>query len=127
MKQGFLMTLAGFFMLCDTAGMAQQDFSRAEIKTTQVTGNIYMLNGTGGNIGASVGPDGILIIDDKFAPLADKIRAALRKIGAISAPSCTSSPIPIRGFDATAPAPLSAGSPARDYSRLPPTGDARVS
>ncbi len=68
-------------MLCDTAGMAQQDFSRAEIKTTQVTGNIYMLNGTGGNIGASVGSDGILIIDDKFAPLADKIRAALRQIG----------------------------------------------
>ena len=81
MKQRFWMTLAGFFVLCDTAGVAQQDFTRVEIKTTQVTGNIYMLNGTGGNIGASVGPDGILIIDDKFAPLADKIRAALRKIG----------------------------------------------
>ena len=81
MKQNFLMMLAGFFLLCDTAGVAQQDFSGVEIKTTQVTGNIYMLNGTGGNIGASLGSDGILIIDDKFAPLADKIRAALREIG----------------------------------------------
>ncbi len=81
MKQRFLIGLAGLFALCDTAGMAQQDFSQVEIKTTQVTGNIYMLNGTGGNIGASVGSDGILIIDDKFAPLADKIRAALRQIG----------------------------------------------
>jgi Zn-dependent hydrolases, including glyoxylases len=37
-----------------------------------------MLEGSGGNIGVSVGPDGILIVDDQFAPLADKIRAALK-------------------------------------------------
>ncbi len=47
------------------------------IETIAVAGNVHMLVGQGGNIGVSVGPDGILIIDDQFAPLADKIRAAL--------------------------------------------------
>jgi glyoxylase-like metal-dependent hydrolase (beta-lactamase superfamily II) len=60
---------------------AQQDFSKVEIKVTKVAGNVYMLEGAGGNIGVSVGPDGILIVDDQFAPLADKIKAALRTIG----------------------------------------------
>jgi glyoxylase-like metal-dependent hydrolase (beta-lactamase superfamily II) len=40
-----------------------------------------MLEGSGGNIGVSVGPDGILIVDDQFAPLADKIKAALKQLG----------------------------------------------
>jgi glyoxylase-like metal-dependent hydrolase (beta-lactamase superfamily II) len=59
----------------------QQDFSKVEIKASKVRGNIWMLNGTGGNIGVSVGADGILIVDDKFAPLAEKIRAALQSAG----------------------------------------------
>ncbi|HEX8161619.1 MAG TPA: MBL fold metallo-hydrolase [Pyrinomonadaceae bacterium] len=59
---------------------AQQDFSKVQIKTTRVSGNIYMLEGAGGNIGVSAGADGLLIIDDQFAPLADKIRAALKEI-----------------------------------------------
>lgn len=50
------------------------------IETVPVAGNIYMLVGKGGNIGVSVGEDGVLIIDDQFAPLADKIRAAIREI-----------------------------------------------
>jgi cyclase len=58
----------------------QQDFSKVEIKTTKVSGNVYMLEGSGGNIAASVGDDGIVIVDDEFAPLADKIQAALKKI-----------------------------------------------
>src|SRR5258705_1387650 len=58
-----------------------QDFSKVEIKTTKVAGNVYMLQGSGGNIGVSVGPDGILIVDDEFAPLADKIKAALKGLG----------------------------------------------
>lgn len=60
---------------------AQQDFSKVEITTTKVAGNIHMLEGRGGNIGVSVGPDGILIVDDQYAPLADKIKAALGKLG----------------------------------------------
>lgn len=59
---------------------AQTDFSKVEIKVTKVAGNVYMLEGAGGNIGVSVGDDGILIVDDQFAPLADKIRAALKGI-----------------------------------------------
>lgn len=60
---------------------AQTDYSKVEIKATKVAGNVYMLEGAGGNIGVSVGPDGILIVDDQFAPLADKIRAALKSLG----------------------------------------------
>src|SRR6266436_8417797 len=58
-----------------------QDFSKVEIKTIKVAGNIYMLQGAGGNIGVSVGPDGILIVDDQYAPLADKIKVALKNLG----------------------------------------------
>jgi len=61
--------------------LAQQDFSKVEIKTTKVAGTVYMLEGSGGNIGVSVGPDGVLIVDDEFAPLADKIKAALKTLG----------------------------------------------
>lgn len=60
---------------------AQQDFSDVQIKTTKVAGNVYMLEGRGGNIGVSVGEDGILMVDDQYAPLSDKIRAALRELG----------------------------------------------
>ena len=57
-----------------------QDFSKVQMKVTKVAGNIYMLEGAGGNIGASVGDDGIVIVDDQYAPLADKIQAALKGI-----------------------------------------------
>ena len=63
-----------------TVSYAQQDLSKVEITATKVAGNVYMLQGAGGNIGVSVGPDGILIVDDQFAPLADKIRAALKSL-----------------------------------------------
>jgi cyclase len=59
---------------------AQQDFSKVQIKATHITGGIYMLEGAGGNIGVSVGEDGIVIVDDQFAPLAPKIRTALKEI-----------------------------------------------
>jgi glyoxylase-like metal-dependent hydrolase (beta-lactamase superfamily II) len=59
---------------------AQQDFSKVEIKIIPVAKNIYMLEGSGGNIGVSVGSDGILMVDDQFAPLAEKIEAALKSL-----------------------------------------------
>ena len=59
---------------------AQTDWSKVEIKAQKVSGNVYMLEGAGGNIGVSVGDDGILIVDDQYAPLADKIKAALKGI-----------------------------------------------
>ena len=55
-----------------------QDFSKVEIKVTPVAGKIFMLQGSGGNIGVSAGPDGLLIVDDQYAPLSDKIQAALK-------------------------------------------------
>ena len=62
---------------------AQQDFSNVEFDVMHVSGNVWVLNsGRGGNIGVSTGADGVLMVDDQFAPLADKIRAALREAGA---------------------------------------------
>jgi len=74
--------LSILLLLCAIPALAQQqDFSKVEIKATKVAGNVYMLQGSGGNIGVSVGSDGILIVDDQFAPLADKIRASLKTLG----------------------------------------------
>src|SRR5262245_57556279 len=74
-----LLCSAVFFALASLA-TAQQDFSKVEIKAIHVAKNIYMLQGAGGNIGVSVGADGILIVDDQFAPLAEKIEAALNQL-----------------------------------------------
>jgi cyclase len=65
------------------AAAQDQDFSKVQIKVTQVAGNVYMLQGAGGNIGASIGEDGIVVVDDQYAPLADKIQAALKGITAL--------------------------------------------
>jgi glyoxylase-like metal-dependent hydrolase (beta-lactamase superfamily II) len=58
----------------------ERDFSKVEIKVQKVAGTVYMLQGAGGNIGVSVGEDGIVIVDDQFAPLAPKIKEALKGI-----------------------------------------------
>ena len=72
--------LTAILLTLATSVRAQQDFSKVEVKATHVAGNIYMLTGSGGNIGVSVGPDGILIVDDQFAPLAAKIETALKAL-----------------------------------------------
>jgi len=77
--QPFAWTIVFLFLISSTV-CGQQDFSKVEIKVTKVSGNIYMLEGAGGNIAASVGEDGIVIVDDQFAPLAEKIQAALKGI-----------------------------------------------
>jgi cyclase len=71
---------AALFALLAPCGLAQQDFSKVEIKTIHVAKNVYMLQGSGGNIGVSVGEDGTLIVDDQFAPLAGKILDALKQL-----------------------------------------------
>jgi glyoxylase-like metal-dependent hydrolase (beta-lactamase superfamily II) len=58
----------------------QQDFSKVEIKTHQVAGNFYYLEGQGGNIGVLIGDDGVLMIDDQFAPLTERIMAAVKAL-----------------------------------------------
>jgi len=74
------MTAVAFIVSPITAA-AQQDFSKVEIKTTDLGSGLAMLQGAGGNIGVSTGADGVFLIDDQYAPLTEKIRAA---IGALS-------------------------------------------
>jgi glyoxylase-like metal-dependent hydrolase (beta-lactamase superfamily II) len=80
MKKLLLLTF-GILISAATLSAQTPDYSKVQIKATKVNGNIYMLEGQGGNIGVSVGADGILIVDDQFAPLADKIKAALKTLG----------------------------------------------
>jgi glyoxylase-like metal-dependent hydrolase (beta-lactamase superfamily II) len=58
----------------------EPDLSKVEIKTEKVSEGIYMLAGSGGNIGLAVGPDAVFMIDDEYAPLTPKIRAAVAKL-----------------------------------------------
>ncbi len=81
MKKTFLGILATAVVLTTLPARAQgNDFSKIEIKPTKVAGSIWMLQGAGGNIGVSAGPDGLLIVDDQFLPLAEKIKTALKGI-----------------------------------------------
>jgi len=72
----------GILLTASVALAQEQDFSKVEIKTTQLAPGVYLLQGAGGNLTASVGADGVLLVDDEFAALADKIRASLRGLGA---------------------------------------------
>src|SRR5580765_8362740 len=68
-------------VICAPALRAQQpDFSKVEIKTTKIAGNFYTLEGQGGTIGVLAGPDGVLMVDAQFAPLSEKIIAAIKQI-----------------------------------------------
>ena len=75
-----VLRLATLLVFATIAFAQNQDFSKVQIKVTKVAGTVYMLEGAGGNIGASVGEDGIVVVDDQYAPLADKIQAALKGI-----------------------------------------------
>jgi cyclase len=54
------------------------DFEKVEIRVEKVAGSVYMLTGLGGNIGLSIGADGVVVVDDQFAPLVPRIREAIR-------------------------------------------------
>src|ERR1700756_1620095 len=88
MKRVTIAALAGVSLLWAGAAnaQAQQDFSKVEIKTTDLGNKTYMLEGQGGNITVAVGNDGIIMVDSEFAPLHDKIKAAIAKL----------SPLPIK-------------------------------
>src|SRR6266849_1439467 len=58
----------------------QPDMSQVQIKTNKIVGNFYTLDGQGGTIGVLSGPDGVLMVDSQFAPLSDKIIAAIKQI-----------------------------------------------
>lgn len=76
-----LAAVGAFAVIAVTArGQAQTDYSKVQIKTTKLSGNFYTLEGSGGTIGALVGPDGVFMVDGEFAPLTEKILAAIRQI-----------------------------------------------
>ena len=62
------------------AAFAQEDFSKVEIKTEKLADTVYMMTGSGGNLGLSAGADTVFLIDDQFAPLTPKIKAAIAKV-----------------------------------------------
>ncbi len=64
------------------AGFAQQNFDAVQVRAETIRPGVAVLFGSGGNIGVSHGPDGTLIVDDQFAPLAGKIRTAIAGLGA---------------------------------------------
>ncbi|MFQ5982461.1 MAG: MBL fold metallo-hydrolase, partial [Woeseiaceae bacterium] len=71
---GIILTLVGIGISC------AQEFDDVEIKVHPVSGQVYYLEGRGGNIGLFIGDDGVFLIDDQFAPLTDKIVAAIRTL-----------------------------------------------
>jgi cyclase len=98
MKRISIAALAGVTVAIAGAAIAQQpaapapaapapvDWAKIEIKTTDLGNKTYMLVGQGGNITVAVGSDGIIMVDGQFAPLSDKIKAAIKAI----------SPLPIK-------------------------------
>jgi len=75
-----LALLVGATNALPSALAAQQNFDNVQIRAHQVAGSVYYLEGQGGNIGLSVGEDGVVMIDDQFAPLTDRILAAIREL-----------------------------------------------
>jgi cyclase len=76
MKAGLVAVLA----LLAAPVLAQPDFSKVEVKAEKVAEGIYMLTGSGGNMGLSVGESGSFLVDDQYAPLTERILAAIRRI-----------------------------------------------
>jgi glyoxylase-like metal-dependent hydrolase (beta-lactamase superfamily II) len=74
------MLTAAAVLAVSAHAQGQPDFSKVEIKTNKLSNNFYTLEGQGGTIGILAGPDGIFMVDTQFAPLTDKIVAAIKKI-----------------------------------------------
>ena len=70
------------FLLISSQSNSQGQFQGVELSTEHVQGNVYMVQrpGGGGNIGVQIGPDGVLLVDALFAPLADRLVAAIREV-----------------------------------------------
>jgi cyclase len=81
MKRITIAALAGAALLfAGAANAQQQDFSKVQIKTIDLGNKTYMLEGAGGNMTVAVGNDGVILVDTEFAPLHDKIKAAIAKL-----------------------------------------------
>src|SRR3984957_13109126 len=81
-----LAALAGAVAFTSAAYAQQPDFSKVEVKTTDLGNKTYLLEGAGGNVTVAVGSDGIIMVDTQFAPMHDKLKAAIAQI----------SPLPVK-------------------------------
>jgi len=75
-----LLFFSALAMLHTSSIAIAQDFDEVEIKVHPVAGQVYYIEGRGGNIGLFVGDDGVFLVDDQFAPLTDRIVAAIRPL-----------------------------------------------
>jgi cyclase len=75
-----LVVLAALAIMAVSANAQGPDFSKVQIKTNKISNNFYTLDGQGGTIGVLAGPDGVFMVDGQFAPLTDKIVAAIKQI-----------------------------------------------
>ena len=75
-----LVLAAACAALASLPAAAQQDFTKVEVKAEKLAEGVFMLTGAGGNIGVSAGPDGVFLIDSQYAPLTDRIKAAIAGI-----------------------------------------------
>lgn len=80
MRRLFVSSMAAVVVAAGLAEARPQDFSKAEITVTKVAGTVYLLEGAGGNVAASVGEDGVLLVDDGYAAMGPKIRTVLKGI-----------------------------------------------
>ena len=82
-----ILTILVAFAVSASLALAHGDDSHfvnkqdVQVKTTKIAGNVYMLQGRGGNIGAVAGPDGILIVDDDYKAVSEKLAVALKELG----------------------------------------------
>ena len=83
MQDNYLATALSIFLsltLFVSATIADDSFDTVEVQTIKAADGIYMLTGKGGNIGLAVGTDGVFLVDDQFAPLTDRIQAAITQV-----------------------------------------------
>lgn len=86
-KNKILWFAMGFLLVCLVlSANAQQNFDTVQVRSTNITAGVFMLTGSGGNLGVSTGEDGIFIIDDQFAPLTEKIKKAIVDATKLSSP-----------------------------------------
>ena len=82
----YIVAVAALFLSMAVAAQQNIDFSKVEVKTTDLGNKTYLLEGAGGNVTIAVGTDGIIMVDGQYAPMHDKLKAAIEKI----------SPLPIK-------------------------------
>jgi glyoxylase-like metal-dependent hydrolase (beta-lactamase superfamily II) len=75
-----LAATATLLLAAEASSQQRPDFSKVEIKTTQLADNFYILEGQGGAISVLTGPEGVLLVDSQFAPLTEKLVEAIKKV-----------------------------------------------